>query len=92
MRSYFSRRKAKTMYMPLNEGPSCLPQENSRGVVGMFGKSTRSWLSRSAPSTPCDGFPNFPPYKKGGSGSQKGSKGQICDDKPLLDEPDEQCS
>ncbi|XP_008198497.1 uncharacterized protein LOC103314369 isoform X1 [Tribolium castaneum] len=46
-----SRVKAKTLYMPLYEGPK---------------KGLKGWLSRSAPNTPCSNFaPSFP--KKGSS-------------------------
>lgn len=70
-RSYFHRTKAKTLYMPLNEEPK----------KKVFGKKT--WLSRSAPNTPCDIFtPNF-------AASGKRSSGKISDGSPLLNEGEE---
>ncbi|KAF5278788.1 hypothetical protein FQR65_LT15516 [Abscondita terminalis] len=91
-KSCFSRNKAKTLYMPLSEGLSCnylskiSPSSRS---VGVFGKSAKSWLSRSAPNTPCGNFaPNFPNIKKH-CNSQRGSKGKINDGSPLLNENEE---
>ncbi|CAH1378871.1 unnamed protein product [Tenebrio molitor] len=73
-----SRAKAKTLYMPLYEGP------RSKGAK-MFSKG---WLSRSAPNTPCSSFvPSFPVHKKGSS--QKSSKMAISDGSPLLKEQEE---
>lgn len=72
-----SRAKAKTLYMPL-EGPK------NKGAK-MFSKS---WLSRSAPNTPCSNFvPSFPVHKKGSS--QRNSKLTISDGSPLLKEHEE---
>lgn len=76
-KGYFHRSKAKTLYMPLNEGPK---------VKNVFTRGSRSWLSKSAPSTPCDIFtPNFTVNKKH-SGSHKNSKAKLCDGSPLLKE------
>lgn len=97
MRGYFNRTKAKTLYMPLYEGPSKQQTKmspNSRaGTLGSGGtffiKPSRGWLSRSAPNTPCGSFiPSFPMQKKS-SGSQKGSKAKISDGSPLLNESEE---
>ncbi|RZC33590.1 uncharacterized protein BDFB_002081, partial [Asbolus verrucosus] len=75
---FHSRAKAKTLYMPLYEGP------RSKGAK-MFSKG---WLSRSAPNTPCSNFvPSFPIHKKGSS--QKSSKMAITDGSPLLKEHEE---
>ncbi|KAK4876389.1 hypothetical protein RN001_012811 [Aquatica leii] len=88
----FNRSKAKTLYMPLSEGPSynyLSKVSPSSRTVGVFGKSTKSWLSRSAPNTPCGNFaPSFPSMKKH-CNSQKGSKGKIHDGSPLLNENEE---
>lgn len=79
-KSYFHRSKAKTLYMALNEGPK------TRNV---FTRGSRNWLSKSAPSTPCDIFtPNFALSKKH-PGSQKNSKVKLCDGRPLLKENEE---
>ncbi|KAL3268138.1 hypothetical protein HHI36_007265 [Cryptolaemus montrouzieri] len=86
-RSYFHRIKAKTMYMPLNDGPTstfskCKASPNSAKIF------SRSWLSKSAPTTPCGNFvPNFPSHKRNHS-SQK-NKGRMEDGSPLLNEHDE---
>ncbi|KAJ8985049.1 hypothetical protein NQ317_016960 [Molorchus minor] len=74
-RSYFYKVKAKTLYMPLVDSSTA----NKSKIF------PRSWLSRSAPCTPCANFvPNFPlPHHKG---SQRGSKTKITDGSPLLRE------
>lgn len=89
MKGYFNRTKAKTLYMPLNEGPSKSSIKPSPNVKTNFVKSSRCWLSRSAPNTPCGNIaPSFPSQKKSG-GSQKGSKAKLCDGSPLLNETEE---
>ncbi|KAF5292616.1 hypothetical protein FQA39_LY13949 [Lamprigera yunnana] len=91
-KSCFNRNKAKTLYMPLSEGPSYnyLSKVSPCSMtIGVFGKGSKSWLSRSAPNTPCGSFaPSFPVTKKHAS-SQKGSKGKLQDCSPLLNENDE---
>lgn len=73
---FHNRAKAKTLYMPLFEGPKC----NKTKVKG--------WLSRSAPTTPCGSFvPTFPVHKKGVS--HKSSKVGVGDGSPLLREHEE---
>lgn len=80
-KSYFHRSKAKTLYMPLNEGPT-----KARNV---FTRGSKNWLSKSAPNTPCDIFtPNFSVGKKH-AGSHKNSKVRLCDGSPLLKEHEE---
>lgn len=80
-KGYFHRSKAKTLYMPLNEGPN--------KVRNIFTRGSRNWLSKSAPSTPCDIFaPNFTINKKH-PGSHKNSKMKLCDGSPLLKENEE---
>ncbi|KAB0795034.1 hypothetical protein PPYR_11873 [Photinus pyralis] len=91
-KSCFSRNKSKTLYMPLSEGPSynyLSKVSPSSKTVGVFGKASKGWLSRSAPNTPCGSFvPSFPIAKKH-SKSQRGSKTKIHDASPLLNENEE---
>lgn len=71
-----NRAKAKTLYMPLYDGPK-------RQKI-----FSRSWLSRSAPNTPSSNFvPSFPISKKGSS--QRSSKIGVEDGNPLLKEHEE---
>ncbi|XP_017775368.1 PREDICTED: uncharacterized protein LOC108561810 [Nicrophorus vespilloides] len=92
-KKYFSRSKAKTLYMPLHHDPHQQHhnhhQQQSIKSGGGILKTTKGWLSRSAPNTPCGTFvPNFPRNPS----SQRGSKSKICcDGSPLLtnDEHDE---
>lgn len=135
VRAYFHRSKAKTMYMPLYEGPTPDPPDvrnsmvittatttvkGSGALCQVFGNSGRQakgsgWLSRSAPNTPCGTFaPTFPSIyqhhgatkqrqnsstsQPSGSNSRKGSKSQLSDGSPLLnnaedeeDDEDESC-
>ncbi|KAJ8967519.1 hypothetical protein NQ314_002834 [Rhamnusium bicolor] len=78
-RSYFHKVRAKTLYMPLCDSNSGAKSKNKPNVF------PRSWLSRSAPCTPCGNFvPNFPLYHH--KGSQRGSKTKITDGSPLLRE------
>ncbi|XP_072383001.1 uncharacterized protein [Diabrotica undecimpunctata] len=77
-RNYFHKIKSKTLYMPLcDETPT-----KSKSITNVFAKS---WLSRSAPCTPCGNFvPNFPVNHH--KGSQRGSRSKITDGSPLLRE------
>ncbi|XP_057656478.1 uncharacterized protein LOC130894006 isoform X5 [Diorhabda carinulata] len=77
-RNYFHKVKSKTLYMPLcDETPTTL-----KSISNVF---SRSWLSRSAPCTPCGNFvPNFQVNHH--KGSQRGSKSKISDGSPLLRE------
>ncbi|XP_045473542.1 uncharacterized protein LOC123679976 [Harmonia axyridis] len=86
-RSYLHRIKAKTMYMPLQEGPNpnskCKVSPNSSKLF------SKGWLSKSAPTTPCGNFvPSFPSHKRNASNSQK-NRSRMEDDSPLLRERDE---
>ncbi|XP_022918359.2 uncharacterized protein [Onthophagus taurus] len=88
MKLYFNRTKAKTLYMPLQNGTNNVfqtkisPKTNCSSSCGIFSRT--SWLSRSAPNTPCGNFvPSFSVPKK--PGSHKGSKVKINKDgSPLL--------
>ncbi|XP_044754273.1 uncharacterized protein LOC123313452 [Coccinella septempunctata] len=86
-RSYLHRIKAKTMYMPLHEGPNF----NSKSKVSPNSSKlfNKGWLSKSAPTTPCGNFaPSFPGHKRNASNSQK-NRNRMEDDSPLLRERDE---
>ncbi|CAH1134183.1 unnamed protein product [Ceutorhynchus assimilis] len=78
-RAYFHRVRAKTMYMPLGDVQTVNSgKSHNRTIPFVFSKS---WLSRSAPCTPCGAL--APPFPTG-RGSQKGSKTKITDGSPLL--------
>ncbi|XP_018568050.1 uncharacterized protein LOC108908486 isoform X2 [Anoplophora glabripennis] len=78
-RGYFHKVKSKTLYMPLYDSNAAT---RSKNIPSVF---PRSWLSRSAPCTPCGNFaPNFPIHHH--KGSQRGSKTKITDGSPLLKE------
>lgn len=86
-KSYLHRIKAKTMYMPLQEGPN----SNSKCKVSPNNSKlfSKGWLSKSAPTTPCGNFvPSFPSHKRNSSNSQK-NRSRMEDDSPLLRERDE---
>lgn len=90
---FFVRNKSKTLYMPLNSSkftPSVKQPSIFTGTSSIFsyaGKTTRAWLSRSAPTTPCGNFtPLFPSQRK--NGSQKGSRVKIEDGSALLETND----
>lgn len=84
-KGYFHRSKAKTLYMPLAKETNKTPHGRNGGI---FTRGSRSWLSRSAPTTPCDVFSAGFPGKKG-SNSHKNSKTKISDGSPLLNENEE---
>lgn len=90
---FFVRNKSKTLYMPLNSSkisPNVKQSNIFTGTSSIFsyaGKTTRAWLSRSAPTTPCGNFtPLFPSQRK--NGSQKGSRVKIEDGNALLEAND----
>ncbi|KAL1494757.1 hypothetical protein ABEB36_010303 [Hypothenemus hampei] len=79
-RAYFHKMRAKTLYMPLGDVQTVNSGKSlNKTIPSVF---SRSWLSRSAPCTPCGALaPQFPL----GKGSQKGSKTKIASDgSPLL--------
>lgn len=84
---FFVRNKSKTLYMPLNSNKISPKQSIFAGSSSIFnyaGKTTRAWLSRSAPTTPCGNFtPLFPK-----NGSQKGSRLKVEDGSALLETGD----
>ncbi|KAK9871812.1 hypothetical protein WA026_014268 [Henosepilachna vigintioctopunctata] len=83
---YFHKVKAKTMYMPLNEGPTNSKSKSSPNSAKIF---SRGWFSKSAPTTPSGNIvPNFSSYKRNPSNNQK-VKGKLEDGSPLLRENDE---
>lgn len=88
VKSYFNKPKAKNLYMPLQNGSNVnqtkISPKASSAVTGIFGKNSRSWLSRSAPNTPCSNFiPSFSIQKRT-TGSQRSSKVKLNDGSPLL--------
>ncbi|KAI4461475.1 hypothetical protein MML48_5g00006571 [Holotrichia oblita] len=93
IKSYFNKSKVKNLYMPLQNGPNTnqmkVSPKVSSSVTGIFGKNSRSWLSRSAPNTPCSNFvPTFSIQKRS-TGSQRSSKLKLNDGSPLLHNHDE---
>lgn len=103
-RFFGNKSKSKTLYMPLNTSthkqssmklsPNNAKQSGSSifgGTTGIFsyaGKTTKGWLSRSAPTTPCGNFvPLFPSQRRnGGPKSHMGSKTKMDDASALLTE------
>ncbi|CAH0555738.1 unnamed protein product [Brassicogethes aeneus] len=76
-RNLFHKMRAKTLYMPLS-GTVLNKPKNLPNV------SSRSWLSRSAPNTPCANYvPIFPVHKA------TNTVGTITDGSPLLAEQDD---
>lgn len=93
VKSYFNKAKVKNFYMPLQNGPNPsqikISPKISSSVTGIFGKNSPSWLSRSAPNTPCSNFvPSFSIPKRT-TGSQRSSKVKLNDGSPLLNNHEE---
>lgn len=99
MKSYFSRSRKNSLYMPLNLAPKSFhPGKTSPSTNLGFKRqfSRKSWLSRSAPTTPCgSGFvPNILQFSQrsaatGSGRSSRLSRGDPTEDgSPLLTEQD----
>lgn len=106
--SRFFKNKSKTLYMPLNTtstnkhhctgkvSPSAAKHSgnifSNSGIFSYAGKTTKGWLSRSAPATPCGNFvPLFPSSRERKSvvpKSHMGSKSKMDDASALLTEFD----
>lgn len=75
----FTRNKIKTLYVPLTKQSKTMNLYDASKSC-----STKRWLSRSAPTTPCSAMlPTFPSQRKSSAnGSRRGSKNG--DGSPLL--------
>ncbi|GLV34211.1 uncharacterized protein CBL_00141 [Carabus blaptoides fortunei] len=81
----------KIQQLPQQKSPAPdMPTIRTGGIFSYAGKTTKGWLSRSAPTTPCSSFvPLFPSQRRiGGPKSHTGSKTKMDDANALLTEYD----